>query len=500
VSTAPTPHPPASAAGPRRRIALAWASATAALLLAIAAAPGISRVEGEAVAAAERPGVFAAVSTTAHALLAPAVGEARAWRVTTIAFAAFLSSVLALLGWDLAGVGGALLAPALFWVVPRHLHHGLAATGDLAEAALWLATALAWRRSLSARGRFGRGRWTAAAAILYGLAGAVRPDGWALLAVVAVHALVARPAAGAGDAPAGGVAARLRRIPPAVPAMALGGPLLAVVVSPGAWREPLLLFTRWPAAGPGPGAAATAALAIPAAILVAYAGGLLHTAGRVVRPPPGARREDEALLLLLAVTPLALSLAGPGRRSGGLEPLLPALPVLSLLAARALEACARTLLPARAPQALAALSVVALYPALRTSIHHFPNPASAWNELAGGAPGAASLGLPRQAGGEAAASVVAEVAAHARPGARIWWPGVAPEAVRAFARDGRLRTDLAVASGPAEADVVVAPLDGGSRDAEYAAWSALRTARPVASFAVDEVPLVFVYARSGGWR
>jgi hypothetical protein len=176
------------------------------------------------------------------------------------------------------------------------------------------------------------------------------------------------------------------------------------------------------------------------------------------------------------------------------------MPPLALLAARALDACARTLLPARAGRALAAIAVVVLYPALRASIHHFPHGAAAWNELAGGAPGAAARGLPRQAGGEAAAAALPEIAAHARPGARIWWAGVAPEAVGVYARDGRLRGDLALASSPEDADLVVATLDGGPRDAEYAGWSALRTARPVAAVYVDEVPLVFVYARAGGWR
>ena len=43
-------------------------------------------------------------------------------------------------------------------------------------------------------------------------------------------------------------------------------------------------------------------------------------------------------------------------------------------------------------------------------------------------------------------------------------------------------------------------LDGGSRDAEYRAWSALRTARPAAGVYLDEVPLATAYARPGAWR
>jgi hypothetical protein len=92
------------------------------------------------------------------------------------------------------------------------------------------------------------------------------------------------------------------------------------------------------------------------------------------------------------------------------------------------------------------------------------------------------------------------VNARARPGARIWWPGVSPQAVGAYVRDGRLRADLGSAAGPEQADVAVVALDGVSRDAEYRAWAALRTARPSAGIYRDEVPLALVYARPGAWR
>jgi hypothetical protein len=79
-------------------------------------------------------------------------------------------------------------------------------------------------------------------------------------------------------------------------------------------------------------------------------------------------------------------------------------------------------------------------------------------------------------------------------------PGVPAEAVLLYARDHRLRPDLEVSAGPEEADLAVVALDGGSRDAEYRAWSAFRTARPAAGIYVDEVPVALVYARGGAWR
>ncbi|HET7823898.1 MAG TPA: hypothetical protein VFK90_01135, partial [Anaeromyxobacter sp.] len=243
-------------------------------------------------------------------------------------------------------------------------------------------------------------------------------------------------------------------------------------------------------------------LALPVPLLCAFGGGLAHALVRIAAAlrarTPADRLSDDALLVLAAVAALAgsaLAHAPPGAR-----PSLHALPFLALLAARALVRAAELAWPARRAPLVAALALVVLYPGLRAAALSFPNGAAAWNELAGGAAGAASRGLRRQDGGEAVAVLLAEVNARAAPGSRVWWPGVAPEAVALYARDRLLRRDLAVAERPEEADVAVVPLDGTSRDLEYRAWAALRTARPSAGAYAYEVPLAFVYARQGAWR
>ncbi|HEX9051031.1 MAG TPA: hypothetical protein VF841_10900, partial [Anaeromyxobacter sp.] len=169
-------------------------------------------------------------------------------------------------------------------------------------------------------------------------------------------------------------------------------------------------------------------------------------------------------------------------------------------AARTIATASVLAWPRRATTVLASVALLVLYPGLRAAAASFPLGTSAWNELAGGAPGAASAGLPRQDGGDAAARVLPALNDRARPGARVWWPGVSAAAVDAYARDGRIRSDLSMASGPEEADVAVVALDGGSRDAEYRAWAGLRTARPAAGVYQDDVALALVYARPGAWR
>ena len=287
----------------------------------------------------------------------------------------------------------------------------------------------------------------------------------------------------------------------------------ALVVSPVARAAALAATTSAAAAQAGAAARGVLGLAfplvvtsltVPAAILVVYAGGLAHAATRIARAvsdrAPRESARDELLLLLCAVAPLAATAAGLGPGSPGVRPWLHAMPFLAVLGAQALVTAARVSWPARAAPLAASLALLALWPAVRATAHAYPSGTASWNELAGGAPGAATRGLPRQDGGDASARLLDEVNARAREGARIWWPSSAPAGVRALAGDGLLRPDLRIASAPEDADLAVVAVEGAGRDAEYRAWTAFRTARPAAGFYLDEVPLAFVYARPGAWR
>lgn len=485
----------------RGRIAAAWAIAALAALLALGRAPGISRDEADVIAAAggaPRPAALAplapalarAGSLTAAAGLPPA----RAVRLGSAALGALLAALLALAAWDIAGPAGALLAPALFWLAPRHLHAGLVATPELALATLVLAAALAWRRAAAAPSRGSQLRAAAAAGALLGLAIAFRADAWVLLPALALHAAwraALRRRAAIGAAQPGGAA------PLALAAVVAGA--VALALWPGLLRAGLAPWIpERPVATAAP---LVALLTLPATLLLAYAGGAALAASRAARALAGRpfpTASDDALLLLAAAAALAgstVAAASPGAR-----PALHAMPLLALLGARALLHAASLSWPRREAALAGAVALLVLYPAGRATLRAFPRGTSAWGELVGGAPGAASRGLPRGDRGDAAAEAIAAVNAHARAGARVWWPSAAPVAVALYARDGRLRDDLALAAGPEEADVAVVTLDGGGRDAEYRAWAALQTARPAAGVYVDEVPVALVYARAGAWR
>lgn len=519
--------------GSRAHAALAWAAATFVVLAALAGAPGISRDEAAVLEAAEPvvaaqampaaaavhpfPPLAAKAAAATHAVLSPlGLAHLRASRIGTALFGALLSAALVLLAWDLSGADAALLAPALYWAAPRHLHAGLVATPDVALAALAVAAVLAYRRAAVDPDRRGRLRAAVWAGLLFGGALAARTDAWILLPVLAAHAAIVR-ALRASAPTAEGIEARLHGIPAALVAMAALGPLvlLALWPSPGSSslaRAALAFAPGAAGAPPGgaplrgllPRAVVVTALTVPAPLLLAYLAGVGHAVLRIVRAirsrAPRSAAVDEALLLLCAAAPFAATSARIAPALGGIRPWLHAMPFLAVLGARALLAAARVAWPGRAAPLAASLALLVLWPSFRASARVYPAGASAWNELAGGAPGAAAFGMQRQDGGEAAAALLDALNARAPEGARVYWPSTAPAAVRAFARDGRLRPDLVAAASPEDADLAVVTLDGASRDPEYRVWSAFRTARPAAGAYLDEVPLAFVYARPGAWR
>jgi hypothetical protein len=301
--------------------------------------------------------------------------------------------------------------------------------------------------------------------------------------------------------------------------MAILGPAVAVASRPWLWADPLhraatdlaavagstplVHMGRLLEAGRPPLGfpLVVTALALPAALAAAFAGGLVHALsrlrGRATHEKPGPA--GELLLVLAALGPLAAAQLGFAPRTPGPGPWLTAFPFLAALAARAILASASTAWPSRARLLAAVLTAAVLAPGVAACLRAYPNLGSSWGELAGGAPGAASLGLPRH-DGEAAGSLLAEISARARPGARIHWSSVPPAAVAVYAADGRLRADLAAADSLAEADLAVVAVPGGLRQDEYQVWAAFQTSAPVAGAFLDEVPLAWVYARPGAWR
>lgn len=544
-----------------RRLALGWAVIAIAAAALAGAHASFGPAEGRLLEAARRQGAWwtglplkpldslgaigpsfdaergaaplpVAAAGVGDALLGPRLpGSLLAFRLAAVALAGFLAYVLSRFGADLAGRTGALLAPALFLLVPASFDATLHAGTGVPVAALGLGVLLAHHRALRSRDARERVRRAAVAGILFGAAVAARRDAWALLPLLVLHYLVVRIWGGiraltAGEAPPHHPAGRsawrslLSGLPASLPAMAILGPLVFVALTPWTWADPIRRFL--PAAratldappfvhlgavvtGGRPPASAPllAALLLPPASLgFLYLAGLAHGARRLLlgwRREAAASFSDELLLLLGALAPLVLAASGVAPAEAGVGPILPALAVLSVLAARAVATAARAAWPAGAAKLTLAVLLLALYPALRATIRTFPHGAAAWSEWVGGAPGAASRGLPRGAEG-ASAALLPEISERAAEGQRVWFASLPPAAAEALRRDGRLRADLRVAASLAEADLAVIDVDDARRDLEYRVWSVFGTARPVAAARLDEVPLANVYAKPGAWR
>jgi hypothetical protein len=537
----------------RRWLALLWALATLLAAAATAPAVGVSRDEGVYFVAAEsyarfnparsatreqlavaidrsfsvnheHPALAKEIDGLTHAALTQWLGvasHAQGFRFGAFLFAALLSWVLVLFAWDLAGAGAALLAPALFWLVPRHFYHAHPAVLDMPVTALWLATVYAyWKSRSPERSRAHAVGSALAAGLLFGAAISVKLNGWFLPPLLFAHwlasALLEHRRTPAPE--------RSPKVPLAFVCMALLGPLVLVATWPWLWVHPLgrlreyalfhlqhenypwhylgtvLRNPPFPIAYPF----VVTALTVPAAILAAMAGGLAQAAARLAagirKRAPEISISDELLLLLSALFPMCLVAWPTVPHFGGVKHWMPAMPFLALLAARALVTAGRILWPERRRSVTAALAFFALAPALWAVAHDHPFGTAAYNEIAGGAPGAASLGMQRQFWGDNMVAALAALNEHAVPEARIWYQEAAPTAVRAYQRDGRLRPDLRWVDGPETADISVYHYHQEFRDKEFATWTLFHSARPVYGVYLDEVPLIQVYARAGAWR
>jgi len=250
------------------------------------------------------------------------------------------------------------------------------------------------------------------------------------------------------------------------------------------------------------------ALTLPISLVAPMSVGLLSLGVRSIaawRPAWRARvtpaSASEALVGLNALASIVLISFPDVPHFGGVKHWLPSMPFLALLAGRQVQLAGEGLaawlrprlrrLPATAVTPL--LGGVLLLPAVTLTAHVHPYGTSAYGELAGGIPGAASLGMQRQYWSNNVTGVLPWLNAHAPRGARIWLHEVV--SFHDYQRNGMLREDLRQAAGPADADIAVVQYHQEFREQELAVWQAFGTTRPVTGLYIDETPQVVVYQR-----
>jgi 4-amino-4-deoxy-L-arabinose transferase-like glycosyltransferase len=251
------------------------------------------------------------------------------------------------------------------------------------------------------------------------------------------------------------------------------------------------------------------ALTVPTSLFVPMVAGVAWVLVRTVRGQVTAL--EWVVLANAAMSVLVLSQPSVPH-FGGVKHWFPSMPFLALLAAgvvlRGAEGLS-TWLSSRVPAltektAFIALCALVSLPALLQSVRVYPYGTSAYSELAGGLPGAATLGMQRQFWANNVTGVLDWVNANARPGERIYFHEVHGGMIQDMQRNGMLRRDIQpivdgmgcfMGTCPALADMVVYQYHQEFRETEFRTWEAFGTQKPVTGLYVDETPQVVVYRR-----
>lgn len=436
-----------------------------------------------------------------------------------------------------------LFAALALGLMPRVFYHSHLDCFDVPVMTMWVAVLYCYWRSLE--GGLG---WSIATGVMWGLALETKHNAWFVPILVVVHFALTRGGDLRSDAGRGNFP-----IPLALVAMAVLGPLIFVGLWPWMWFDTLQNASH----GPGrfqeyvtfhtqhayynmewlgfnwfhppfprsymwgmilftvPGATLLLAVVgvatrLPHALRdVRWVAGLVPASvsapwARSLRAWAAARPDDDrrgtdALILLGMAVPMGPWLSPKTPIFGGTKHWFPAYPFMAILAGvgfawacRRLEAAlARRVEPRWLPAA--ALGSLMILPAALQTAHSHPFGLSNYTPVAGGAPGAADLGLNRQFWGFTTGSVVPWFNEHLRPQARVYIHDTAPDAWNMLQRDGRLREDIHDTWSISDADAAIVHHELHMNEVDYQVWVAYQSPAVAWVLRYDGVPIVSVY-------
>ncbi|WP_309897423.1 glycosyltransferase family 39 protein [Archangium sp.] len=251
------------------------------------------------------------------------------------------------------------------------------------------------------------------------------------------------------------------------------------------------------------------ALTVPTSLFVPMVTGWLVLAARTVlslfaRTRAWVRMPSlaEGLVGVNAVASILIISHPDVPHFGGVKHWLPSMPFLGLLAGvavtRGCEALVERLRPRWPKVSLAAMAApvfaLLMLPALIGLVRVFPYGTSFYSELAGGVPGAASLGMQRQFWSSNVTAVLPWINQHAPRNGRVFLHEVNGLSFRDYQRNGMLRSDLQQ-GGPFDADIAAYQYHQEFREHEFNVWESFGTRTPATGLYLDETPQVVVYQR-----
>jgi hypothetical protein len=211
-------------------------------------------------------------------------------------------------------------------------------------------------------------------------------------------------------------------------------------------------------------------------------------------------RASDVLFVGCLVAPILVIALPSTPIFGGTKHWFPAYPFLALYAgygvqraARSVRHLARRILPERRRAVRGATAAVLLLPSLVETIHSHPFGLSSYTYAAGGAPGAADLGMNRQFWGFTTGSVAPFLRAHLPEGGSVFLCDTLPESFEMLKRDGHLPANVTIAWTIDTADYVLVHHEHHFAEVDGQAWVVFGSATPAYVLTYDGVPIVSVY-------
>ena len=444
------------------------------------------------------------------------VDEVTAFRLPSAAMHGVAVALVYALALGLWGLAEAIVAALLLMLLPRALFHAGLACFDAPTMTLWLATVYAYLRALDGR------RWPWQVGVLWGLALGTKHTALLLPFALGAHYLIvawrARPA-GTWRVQAAAIIGYRWRV---IVSLAVLGPLTLYVVWPWLWFDPIHHVRDWLAFHtnhvhynyeylghnwnaprfPWHVALVTTLFTVPAATVAAA---LIGAGVWLARPRPA--HGAVLLLALSAAASIGPFVLGTTPIFGAEKHWMPVLPTICLAAAVGAVWAARAVaaailaVPARIAIAVVAGCVV-LASVVETQVAE-PYALTWYNTLAGGAPGAADLGMNRQFWGVAMRGVLpvlVEQGAPATPGARTYvYTHDAAPAWGMYQRLGLVPPTLLDAgweqTGIDRSQLAVVIHERHFNRHDYLIWKSYGTVQPSFVLRSAGVPIVSLYRR-----
>lgn len=440
---------------------------------------------------------------------------------------------------------GIFAALTLMLAMPRLFYHSHLNCFDVPIAFLMLWTTYTYLRA------FSNPKWFGALALSFGLALATKHNSWMLPGVFATHHLLAwaltrvprrshptesaqpndRRSCALAEAPLSAAPSALlpfalvprrgwrRWLPPGwAVAMILGSSLL-VALWPWLWHDTLQRLNRYGAFHlrhdyynmaffgtnyfrppfPWTYPFVMTAFTVSLTPLVMAALGTAHSLGRILKRQ--WRPSQPELLALGALAAPILAIALPSSPIfGGTKHWFPAYPFLAIFAGLGFDIACEAVYPLSRHMhrsvgtvARLALGAIALLPGTLETLHSHPFGLSHYTALAGGPPGAATLGMNRQFWGYTTRSMLSWIRRALPKGGTIWLCDTTAGAWRMLQRDGLVPDNIRPTPWITHADVVLVHHEHHFAEVEGQAQVATAQAAPDYVLSYDGVPIISAY-------